>query len=47
MIFSGETLWVTDATVLAASTEANLQGQSWADGVRRRRTDRGSIAGGV
>jgi gluconolactonase len=27
--FSGETLWVTDATVLAASTEPNLSGQLW------------------
>ena len=27
--FSGETLWVTDATVLAASTEPNLGGQLW------------------
>ena len=27
--FDGETLWVTDATVLAASTEPNLKGQLW------------------
>lgn len=27
--FDGETLWVTDATVLAASTEPNLKGQVW------------------
>jgi gluconolactonase len=27
--FGGETLWVTDASVLAASTEPNLKGQLW------------------
>jgi gluconolactonase len=27
--FDGETLWVTDATVLAASTEPNFAGQLW------------------
>ncbi len=48
-IFSGETLWVTDATVLAASTEANLQGQLWKLTVPGggAPTAAGSIAGGV
>lgn len=47
-IFSGETLWVTDATVLAASTEANLQGQLWKLTVPGggAPTAAGSIAGG-
>ena len=46
--FSGETLWVTDATVLAASTEPNLSGQLWRLTIPGggAPTAAGSIAGG-
>jgi gluconolactonase len=47
-IFSGETLWVTDATVLAASDKPNLGGQLWKLTVPGggAPTAAGSIAGG-
>lgn len=48
-IFSGETLWVTDATVLAASDKPNLGGQLWKLSVPGggAPTAAGSIAGGA
>ena len=44
-VFAGETLWVTDAGVLAASAEPSSAGTLWraARPGRRRPTHRGSI----